>query len=87
MKVLAFIAIVSMLYHVWVGMRDIWMDYVQAVSARLVLQIHDELLFEVPAGELSRVEVIVREEMTGAYPLDPPLEIDVGIGDNWMDAK
>jgi DNA polymerase I-like protein with 3'-5' exonuclease and polymerase domains len=31
--------------------------------------------------------VIVREEMTGAYPLDPPLEIDVGVGDTWLDAK
>ena len=34
-----------------------------------------------------RVEAIVREEMTGAYPLDPPLEIDVGVGDNWLEAK
>jgi len=41
----------------------------------------------VPEGELSQVETIVREEMTGAYPLDPPLEIDVGVGDSWLDAK
>ncbi len=39
MKVLAFVTIVSMLYHVWVGMRDIWMDYVKPVSVRLVLDI------------------------------------------------
>ena len=39
MKVLTFVAIVSMLYHVWVGMRDIWMDYVQPVGIRLTAQI------------------------------------------------
>jgi len=39
MKVLTFVAIVSMLYHVWVGMRDIWMDYVKPVAVRLVLDV------------------------------------------------
>ena len=39
MKVLAFVAIVSLLYHVWVGMRDVWMDYVQPVGIRLVCQV------------------------------------------------
>ena len=39
MKVLTFAVIVALLYHVWVGMRDIWMDYIKPVGARLVLQI------------------------------------------------
>lgn len=39
MKVLTFTVIVAMLYHVWVGMRDIWMDYVKSVSVRLSLQV------------------------------------------------
>jgi len=39
MKVLTFAVIVALLYHVWVGMRDVWMDYVQAVAVRLILQI------------------------------------------------
>ena len=39
MKVLTFVTVVSLLYHVWVGMRDIWMDYVQPVGIRLALQI------------------------------------------------
>ena len=39
MKVLTFVIIVALLYHVWVGVRDIWMDYVQSVSLRLSLQI------------------------------------------------
>ena len=59
----------------------------EGLRARLVLQIHDELLFEVPEASCARVEAIVREEMTGAYPLDPPLEIDIGVGDNWLEAK
>jgi succinate dehydrogenase / fumarate reductase, membrane anchor subunit len=39
MKVLTFIVIIALLYHVWVGMRDIWMDYVKPVSVRLLLQV------------------------------------------------
>jgi DNA polymerase-1 len=56
-------------------------------GARLVLQVHDELLLEVPAAEVSQVRELVRAEMCGAYDLDPPLAVDVGVGDNWADAK
>jgi DNA polymerase-1 len=56
-------------------------------GARLVLQVHDELLLEVPETEVSAVRELVREEMTGAYPLDPPLAVDVGVGDDWAEAK
>ena len=56
-------------------------------GARLVLQVHDELLLEVPQGEVSQVRELVRAEMCGAYDLDPALAVDVGVGDNWADAK
>jgi DNA polymerase-1 len=56
-------------------------------SARLVLQVHDELLLEVPETEVSKVRDLVREEMVGAYPLDPALAVDVGVGDDWAEAK
>jgi DNA polymerase-1 len=56
-------------------------------NARLVLQVHDELLLEVPDTEVTSVRELVRAEMVGAYPLDPPLAVDVGVGDNWADAK
>jgi DNA polymerase-1 len=56
-------------------------------AARLVLQVHDELLLEVPDVELSAVRDLVREEMCGAYPLDPPLAVDIGVGDDWAEAK
>ena len=56
-------------------------------GARLVLQVHDELLLEVPEVEISAVRDLVREEMCSAYPLDPPLAVDVGVGDDWREAK
>jgi DNA polymerase-1 len=56
-------------------------------GARLVLQVHDELLLEVPDVEVSKVRELVRAEMVGAYDLDPALAVDVGIGDNWAEAK
>jgi len=56
-------------------------------GARLVLQVHDELLLEVPDAEVSAVKELVRAEMCNAYPLDPPLDVDIGVGDDWNDAK
>jgi DNA polymerase I len=56
-------------------------------SARLVLQVHDELLLEAPEAELAAVRSLVREEMCGAFDLDPPLAVDVGVGENWAEAK
>ncbi|HKP19828.1 MAG TPA: DNA polymerase I [Gaiellaceae bacterium] len=56
-------------------------------SARLVLQIHDELLLEAPEAEVGAVRDLVREEMCGAYALDPPLAVDVGVGVDWNEAK
>ena len=56
-------------------------------GARLVLQVHDELLLEVPETEVSKVRELVREEMVGAYPLDPALAVDIGVGDDWAEAK
>jgi DNA polymerase-1 len=56
-------------------------------GARLVLQVHDELLLDVPETELSKVRELVRDEMVGAYPLDPTLAVDIGVGDDWAEAK
>jgi DNA polymerase I len=59
----------------------------EGLATRLVLQIHDELLFEGPADEAERAREVVCAEMVGAYDLDPPLAVDVGVGSNWMEAK
>jgi len=56
-------------------------------NTRLVLQIHDELLFEGPPEEMEAAAELVEREMCAAYRLDPPLEVDVGIGRDWLDAK
>ncbi len=56
-------------------------------ETRLVLQIHDELLFEGPPGEMEAAAELVEREMCAAYPLDPPLEVDIGVGQDWLDAK
>jgi DNA polymerase-1 len=56
-------------------------------SARLVLQVHDELLLEAPEAEVNAVRELVREEMCGAYELDPPLGVDIGVGEGWNEAK
>ena len=55
--------------------------------ARMILTVHDELLFEAPEGEAGSVAELVREVMERAYTLDVPLTVDVGIGRNWTEAK
>jgi DNA polymerase-1 len=51
----------------------------------MILQVHDELVLEVPEGELRRVAPIVEETMEGAYQLDAPLKVDMEYGPNWFD--
>ncbi|MGV7650909.1 DNA polymerase I [Mycobacterium kansasii] len=53
------------------------------LASRMLLQVHDELLFEIAPGEREQVEALVREKMGGAYPLDVPLEVSVGFGRSW----
>ena len=56
-------------------------------GARLVLQVHDELLVEAPEAEVAAVKDVLRTEMVAAFPLDPPLAVDVGAGEDWNEAK
>jgi DNA polymerase-1 len=53
----------------------------------MILTVHDELLFEVPKARADEVAAIVRDRMQSAVALRVPLTVDVGIGDNWKDAK
>ena len=53
------------------------------LASRMLLQVHDELLFEIAAGEREQVEALARDKMGGAYPLDVPLEVSVGYGRSW----
>ncbi len=58
----------------------------EGMAARMLLQVHDELVFEAPEYELDRLSKIVREEMEGALPLDVPVKVEMDVGDNWLDA-
>ena len=58
----------------------------QSWQSRMILQIHDELLFEAPESELDKLAGMVRTEMEGAIQLDVPIQVDVGAGDNWFEA-
>ncbi len=59
----------------------------EGLDAQLLMQVHDELLVETPAAAAEHVAAILKREMEGAVSLDVPLIVDVGIADNWMDAK
>ena len=70
-----------------IAMIRIWKRFKkEAVRAKMILQVHDELLFEFPEYELEKVRVIVREEMEGAAKLSVPLKVEAGHGRNWAEA-
>ena len=58
----------------------------EGLAARMILQVHDELVFEVADAEVDALSALVKAEMAGAYPLDVPIVVDVGVGPNWLDA-
>jgi DNA polymerase-1 len=59
----------------------------QRLRTRMILTVHDELLFEAPMDEVDIAKALVRDRMENAVKLDVPLDVDVGIAENWRDAK
>jgi DNA polymerase-1 len=59
----------------------------QKLKTRMLLQVHDELLFEVPKAELDEVRELVRDKMENVYPLKVPLLVEAGVGPNWRDVE
>jgi DNA polymerase-1 len=59
----------------------------EKMQTRMILTVHDELVFEAPEAELDGAKAIVREEMEGAYSMRVPLKVDLGVGQNWKEAK
>jgi len=59
----------------------------RGLAARMLLQVHDELVFEAPDDEVDAVRELACATMTGAYAADPPLDVHVGVAPNWRDAK
>jgi DNA polymerase-1 len=58
----------------------------RGLAMRMILTVHDELLFDVPRAELEEAATLVRECMEGALRLSVPLKVDVGTGTNWLEA-
>ena len=57
------------------------------MQSRMLLQVHDELVFEAPPEETESLRTLVKREMEGVHPVSVPLVVDVGVGKNWRDAK
>ncbi len=58
----------------------------EGLKTEMLLQVHDELNFNVPLEEVDKVNALVREEMEGAFKLSVPLRVDIGVGQNWLEA-
>ncbi len=61
--------------------------HARGLASRMLLQVHDELVFEVPAAEVEVMRGLVRTSMETVVRLDVPLVVDIGVGPNWLDAK
>ena len=58
----------------------------KGLKTKMLLQVHDELVFDVYKSELEEVQELIKSEMENAFKLDVPLDVEVGLGDNWLDA-
>ena len=57
------------------------------LKSRMTLQVHDELVFEVPESEIETMKPLVREQMENAHRLEVPLRVEIGVGANWRDME
>ena len=69
------------------AMIDVHAALLDRPQARMILTVHDELLFDVPGDQSEEVAAVVREKMQSAVPLSVPVTVDIGIGENWKEAK
>ena len=56
------------------------------MDTRMVLSVHDELVFDVPEAEIQKASSIIKEEMENVIVLEVPLVVEIGLGDNWLEA-
>jgi DNA polymerase-1 len=57
-----------------------------AMDTRMILSVHDELVFDVPEAEIQKASAIIKEEMENVIVLEVPLVVEIGLGDNWLEA-
>ena len=58
----------------------------ESFATKMLLQVHDELVFDVPKSELETVQKMIKYEMENAHKMDVPLDVEIGVGDNWLEA-
>ena len=58
----------------------------KSMQTKLILQVHDELIFEAPVNEIDEAKKIITKNMENAYKLEVPLTVDIGVGKNWLEA-
>src|SRR5258708_19108256 len=59
----------------------------EKLETKMIMQVHDELLFEAPEAEVDVAKELIKREMESAATLDVPVIVEIGVGDNWMNAK
>ena len=59
----------------------------EKLETKMIMQVHDELLFETPEHEIDKAKELIKREMESAAQLDVPLIVEIGVGDNWMNTK
>ena len=70
-----------------IAMINIHRDFKeQKLDARMTMQVHDELVFDVHNSELEKIKPMIKHEMENAFKLDVPLEVEIGGGKNWLEA-
>ena len=70
------------------AMIDVWKALKEkGYKTRMIMQVHDELIFEVPEGEMEKVKSLVKEKMENVFELKVPLVVDIAYGKNWTEAK
>jgi len=70
------------------AMIDIWQEIrTQGFNTKMILQVHDELVFEVPKQEVKKIEALVKKRMEKVFLLKVPLKVHLGLGINWAEAK
>jgi len=58
----------------------------KGLKAKMIIQVHDELIFDTPSNEVEQLQAIVKSCMENAVKLDVPLIVDMGVGNNWLEA-
>src|SRR5690606_19939620 len=69
-----------------IAMINLQKDLKENYKTKMLLQVHDELVFDVPKSELETIKPIIKETMENAVKLNVPLEVEIGVGDNWLEA-